>query len=53
MWLLEIRVGPFDSTRQAESALTVLHRSMHLDPYLMVVEETEPVESEGEENVEP
>jgi len=51
--LLEIRVGPFDSTRQAESALTVLHRSMHLDPYLMVVEGNWPAESEGEENVEP
>ncbi|MBW1886083.1 MAG: SPOR domain-containing protein, partial [Deltaproteobacteria bacterium] len=51
--LLEVRVGPFDSTRQAESALTVLHRSMHLDPYLMVVEGNWPAESEGEENVEP
>jgi hypothetical protein len=50
--LLEIRVGPFDSARQAESALTILHRSMHLDPYLMVVE-AEPEASEGEETIEP
>ncbi len=36
--VLEIQAGPFESIHEAESALTILHRSMHLDPYMVVLE---------------
>ena len=36
--VLEIQAGPFESVHEAESALTILHRSMHLDPYMVVLE---------------
>jgi general secretion pathway protein D len=39
--VLEIQAGPFESMQQAESALTILHRSMHLDPYMVVVDPAE------------
>ncbi|MCH7868443.1 MAG: type II secretion system secretin GspD [Myxococcales bacterium] len=42
--VLELQVGPFGTLHEAESALTILHRSMHLDPY-MVVAEPERIES--------
>lgn len=48
--VLEIRVGLFESTRQAESVLTILQRSMQLDPYIVVVERSKP---ETEENLIP
>jgi general secretion pathway protein D len=48
--VLELRVGPFESTRQAESALIILHRSMQLDPYIVVVQRSKP---ETEEDIIP
>lgn len=48
--VLEIRVGLFESTRQAESVLTILQRSMQLDPYIVVVERSKP---EAEEKIIP
>jgi general secretion pathway protein D len=40
--VLEIQAGPFRSVHEAESALTILHRSMHLDPYMVVLEPESP-----------
>lgn len=48
--VLEIRVGLFESTRQAESVLIILQRSMQLDPYIVVVERSKP---EAEEKIIP
>jgi hypothetical protein len=40
--VLEIHVGPFESAQQAESALTILSRSMHLDPYMVIFQPEAP-----------
>jgi len=36
--LVEVQVGPFESNQQAESAVTILRRSMRLDPYVVVIQ---------------
>ncbi len=48
--VLEVQVGPFESSQQAESTVTILHRSMHLDPHVVVVERGESGESGEQEN---